>query len=185
MIQLGQEVSAISELEDIEAVMGLYRARIQRYVAFSIGDDDLAETITQECFLKAYRSRDTFRGDCTVSTWLFGIANNLIKDRIRRKKFHFWRKAGATAVDASEMASFLPSNEASPERRLLAKERLEQVNAALETLSVNQRKIFILRFSEGLDLSEISSSTGMPVNTVKTHLYRAVTAVRSKLGVTS
>jgi RNA polymerase sigma-70 factor (ECF subfamily) len=183
MIHLSNQVSAISELDDIDALLKLYGTRVQRYVVFAIGDQDIADTITQECFLKAYTGRDNFRGDCSISTWLFSIANNLIRDQIRIKKFQFWRKASANAIDVQEMASFLPSNEASPETRLLAQERMGQVTEALEKLSINQRKVFILRVSEGLDLHEISSSTGMPINTVKTHLYRAVTAIRSNLGV--
>ncbi len=172
----------LSELEDIDALMGLYRTRVLRYVTFSIGDADLAETITQDCFLKAYRNRESFRGDCAVSTWLFSIANNLIRDQLRTKKFQFWRKARATALDVTEMASLLPSGASSPETRMLAQERTRQVAAVLEELSVNQRKIFLLRFSEEMELAEIAEMTGMPINTVKTHLHRAVSTIRTRLG---
>lgn len=172
----------LSELDDIDALVGLYRPRVLRYVTFSIGDQDLAETITQDCFLKAYNGRASFRGDCAVSTWLFSIANNLIRDQLRTKKFQFWRKARATALDVTEMASFLPSGASSPETRLLAQERTRQVVTALDDLSVNQRRIFLLRFSEELDLAEIAELTGMPINTVKTHLHRAVSAIRTRLG---
>ncbi len=182
MMAQGRQVSILSELDDIDSLVSLYRPRVLRYVTFSIGDQDLAETITQDCFLKAYNGRASFRGDCAVSTWLFSIANNLIRDQLRTKKFQFWRKAKATAVDVHEMASFLPSGASGPEARLLAQERTRQVAEALEELSVNQRKIFLLRFSEELDLAEIAEATGMPINTVKTHLHRAVTAIRTRLG---
>jgi RNA polymerase sigma-70 factor, ECF subfamily len=175
-------VSTISELDDIDALVKAYRPRVLRYVAYSINDLDLAETITQDCFLKAYERRASFRGDCAVSTWLFTIANNLVRDELRTKKFQFWRKAKARAVDVHEMASFLPSGESTAETRMLAIERIHQVAKAVEDLSVNQRKVFLLRFSEELDLAEIAQVTGMPVNTVKTHLHRAVTAIRTNLG---
>ena len=181
----GSNTNILSELDDIDALVGLYRPRLLRYVTFSIGDQDLAETITQDCFLKAYNGRASFRGDCAVSTWLFSIANNLIRDQLRTKKFQFWRKARATAVDVAEMSSFLPSGESSAEARLLAQERTRQVAGALEDLSPNQRRVFLLRFSEELDLAEIAEATGMPVNTVKTHLHRAVTTIRSRLGATA
>jgi RNA polymerase sigma-70 factor, ECF subfamily len=80
------------------------------------------------------------------------------------------------------MASYLPNGESSPEARLLAQERLKQVAAAVENLSGKQRQVFILKFSEELDLEEIASCTGMGVNTVKTHLHRAIYAVRKMLG---
>ena len=182
MISLGRQVNFISELEDIDTLVRLYEPRLLRYVAFSLGDQDLAETITQDCFLKAYAGRASFRGDCSVSTWLFSIANNLIRDQLRTKKFQFWRKARARAVDISELASFLPSGASSPETTLLAKERTRQVKDALDDLSVNQRRVFLLKFSEEMDLDEISQTLGMPVNTVKTHLRRATVAIRGRLG---
>ncbi len=182
MIPQSGQVNFITELDDIDLLVKLYRPRLLRYVAFSINDLDLAETITQDCLLKAFHGRASFRGDCSVSTWLFSIANNLIRDQLRTKKFQFWRRARATALDVQEMASFLPSHETGPEARMLAKERTEQVKAVVEELSVNQRRVFLLRFTEEMDLDEISEMMGMPVNTVKTHLHRAVTAIRTKLG---
>jgi RNA polymerase sigma-70 factor, ECF subfamily len=182
MIHLRRQVNFIAELEDIDTLVRLYRPRLQRYVAFSLGDEDLAETITQECFLKAYQGRAGFRGDCSVSTWLFSIANNLIRDQLRTKKFQFWRKARAQAIDVSELASFLPSGASSPETILLVKERTRRVLEALGGLSVNQRRVFLLKFSEEMELDEISKTMGMPVNTVKTHLRRAVMAIRAELG---
>jgi RNA polymerase sigma-70 factor, ECF subfamily len=175
-------VNVTSELDDIDALVAQYWPRIFRFVSFSINDADLAQSITQDCFLKAYRNRATFRGDCSVSTWLIGISNNLIRDQVRLKKFQFWKKANSTALDVTEMASFLPSHESSPESRLLVRERTAQVKEAIDALSANQRRICLMRFFEGMDLDEISEATGMPVNTVKTHLHRGISAIRGRLG---
>ena len=182
MIHLKPRVAAITELDDIDSLVAVYWPRVLRYVTFSINDPDLAQTITQDTFLKAYRGRESFRGECAVSTWLISIANNLIRDQVRLKKFQFWRKAQATSLDVTEMASFLPSDESSPESRMLVQERTEQVKTAMDELSVNQRRVFLLRFFEGLNIEEIADATGMPVNTVKTHLYRGITAIRAALG---
>ncbi len=171
-----------SELDDIDALVRTYRPRLLRFVTFSIGDPDLAESITQDCFLKAYNGRDKFRGDCSVNTWLTSIALNLIRDQQRLQKFRFWRQARATAIDVSDAANFLASRESSAEARILAIERTEQVQAALANLSVNQRAIFLMRFAEDMDLSEIAAAISMPINTVKTHLHRALKAVRAEVG---
>jgi RNA polymerase sigma-70 factor (ECF subfamily) len=170
-----------SELDDIDALVRTYRPRLLRFVTFSIGDADLAESITQDCFLKAYNGRASFRGDCAISTWLTSIAVNLIRDQQRLQKFRFWRQARATAIDVTDAASFLPSNESSPESRVLVKEKAAQVQAALQNLSPNQRTVFLLRFAEEMDLSEISAITKIPVNTVKTHLHRGLKSVRSQV----
>ena len=172
----------LTELNDIEALDRIYRSRLLRFVAYSTGDPDLAETIVQDCLLKAYNSRDNFRGDCAVYTWLAHIALNLVRDHQRTRKFQFWRKVHSTAPDISEMSSLLPSHESSPESQMLACERAQQVSAALETLSLKQRTVFLMRFIEEMDLQEICQATGMQISTVKTHLHRAVKAVRFKLG---
>jgi RNA polymerase sigma-70 factor (ECF subfamily) len=138
----------LTELNDIEALDRIYRSRLLRFVAYSTGDPDLAETVVQDCLLKAYNNRDSFRGDCAVYTWLAHIALNLIRDHQRTRKFQFWRKVQKTAPDLSEMSSLLPSRESSPESQMLARERAQQVSVALETLSVNQRTIFLMRFIE-------------------------------------
>ncbi len=170
-----------SELDDIDSLVRTYRPRLLRFVAFSIGDPDLAESITQDCFLKAYNGRANFRGECSVNTWLTSIAVNLIRDQQRLQKFRFWRQARATAVDVTDAANFLPSHESSPESRVLVKEKAAQVIAALQNLSPKQRTIFLMRFTEEMDLAEIAAVTHMPINTVKTHLHRALKSVRSQV----
>ena len=171
-----------SELEDIDALVRTYRPRLLRFVTFSIGDADLAESITQDCFLKAYNGRASFRGDCAVNTWLTSIAMNLIRDQQRLQKFRFWRQARATAIDVNEAANFLPSKECSAESRVLIKEQTKQVQAALTNLSVNQRSIFLMRFGQDMELAEIAAAIHMPLNTVKTHLHRALKSVRAQVG---
>src|ERR1700723_1296442 len=170
-----------SELDDMETLVRTYRPRLLRFVAFSVGDADLAESIPQDCFLKAYNARDRFRGDCSISTWLTSIALNLVRDQQRLQKFRFWRQARATAVDVTEAANFLPSQESSPERTLLVAEQSKQVEAALENLSPNQKMIFMMRFAQEMDLAEIAEMIQMPINTVKTHLHRALKSVRAQV----
>jgi RNA polymerase sigma-70 factor (ECF subfamily) len=173
---------AATELDDIDLLVQRYSARLLRFVAFSIGDQDLAQSIVQDCFMKAYNARDNFRGECSVQTWLNRIALNLILDHQRTKKFRFWRSFRKTAVDITEVASTLPSQACTPEKDLLRHERAAQVAQALEALSFNQRTIFLMHFQEGMNIPEISSAIDMSANTVKTHLHRAVKAVREKIG---
>jgi RNA polymerase sigma-70 factor (ECF subfamily) len=173
---------AATELDDIDQLVHRYGARLLRFVAFSIGDQDLAQSIVQDCFMKAYNARENFRGDCSVQTWLNRIALNMILDHQRTQKFRFWRSFRKTAVDITEIASILPSEASTPEKELLRQERAAQVAKALESLSFNQRTIFLMHFQEGMTMPEISSAIDMSVNTVKTHLHRAVKAVRAKIG---
>jgi RNA polymerase sigma-70 factor, ECF subfamily len=172
----------ISELDDIDALVRTYRARLLRFVAYSTGDLDLAETITQDTLLRAYNSRNEFRGECSLNTWLTGIAINVIRDHLRTKRYRFWRQVKSSAIDIHEVASFLPVDGLSSEGQLLVKEKVEQMHKVLEKLSHNQRTVFLMKFVEELPVSDISTTLGMPVNTVRTHLHRALKAVRSQLG---
>jgi RNA polymerase sigma-70 factor (ECF subfamily) len=173
--------ATLAELDNIEALDRVYRSRLLRFVAYSTGDQDLAESIVQDCLLKAYNNRDSFRGDCAVYTWLCHIATNLVRDHQRTRKFQFWRRIQKTAPDLSELSSLLPSPGSSPESQILAREAAQQVTSALESLSLNQRTIFLMRFIEEMELQEICQATGMQISTVKTHLHRAVKAVRLTL----
>ena len=182
ILRVARRDRAISELDDIDNLVRAHRARLLRFVLFSIGDEDLAASIVQDAFLKAYNGRENFRGDCTVQTWLTTIALNLVRDYQRTQKFQFWKKVRNTATDVTEVASILPSGASSPETQLLARERASQVARIVEGLSFMQRTVFLLRFQEELDIARIASMLGMPANTVKTHLYRAVRTVREKMG---
>jgi RNA polymerase sigma-70 factor (ECF subfamily) len=172
----------ISELEDIDALIREYRPKVFRFVAFSLSDRDAAESITQDCFLKAHLTRNQFRGDCSVATWLMRIAFNLVRDHTKSQKFRFWKSAAATSIDASDVSQYLASGASSAETQLIAKERVTMVHQALAELSGKQRSVFLMRFVEDMDLPDIAATTGMTVPTVKTHLYRAVGAIRARLG---
>ncbi len=171
-----------TELEDIDALVKNHRPRLLRFVTFSTGDPDLAETIVQDCLLKAYNARASFRGDSSVNTWLTSIAVNLVRDHQRTQKFRFWKQARATAIDVTDVASFIASDESGLEARLIAQQKVAELSQIIETLSFNQRTIFLMKFSDEMELSEISAAMQMPVNTVKTHLHRALKAIRSQLG---
>jgi RNA polymerase sigma-70 factor, ECF subfamily len=150
-------------------------------VAFSTGDEDLAETIVQDCFLKAYRARKGFRGECNVSTWLYRIALNVMRDYQRLQKFQFWKRVGQAAVDLSDVNTALASEEPSPETRMLAGEQADRVQLALKSLPGKQRIVFIMHFLDEMEPQEISVATGMSLSTVKTHIQRAMKTVRSRL----
>ena len=78
----------------------------------------------------------------------------------------------------------MPSNASSPEAQYLARERVELIQSTLDKLSQKQRSVFLMKFVEDLDLREIAEIMGMPLQTVKTHLYRAVATIRDKFGAT-
>jgi RNA polymerase sigma-70 factor (ECF subfamily) len=175
---MAQEIAA----EEFSSVVARHRPQIYRFLLSSTRDVDLAETLTQDCFLKAHRNWASFRGESSAMTWLMRIAINLQKDHWRNRRLQFWRKTQAYAVDLDEASEWLPSGERSVEQQLLARERVAQVGKAVERLSERQRTVFLLRYVEEQELSEIARATGLNEGTVKAHLSRALAKVRAELG---
>jgi RNA polymerase sigma-70 factor (ECF subfamily) len=168
--------------QEFSAVVAKHRLQIFRFLLSSTRDVDLAETLTQDCFLKAHRNWSSFRGESSAMTWLMRIAINLQKDHWRNRRMQFWRQTQTHSVDLNEASEWLPSGERSAEEQLLAKERVGQVGLAVERLSERQRTVFLLRYVEEMELSEIARATGLSEGTVKAHLSRAVGRVRAELG---
>jgi len=171
-----------STAPEFSHVVASHRPQIFRFLLASTRDVDLAETLTQECFLKAHRHWASFRGESTTMTWLMRIAINLQKDHWRNRRVQFWRQTSTNSVDLDEASEWLPSGESSQEQTLLARERVGQVWKAVEGLSERQRTVFLLRFVEEMELSEIARTTGLSEGTIKAHLSRALARVRTELG---
>ncbi len=97
--------SPATPLDDMASIVATYEQRIFRFHLISIRDRDVAQSLTQDTFVRAWAARDTFRGDCSISTWLMRIALNLIRDHTRTDRFRFWKRVSETAVDVSDVAS--------------------------------------------------------------------------------
>jgi RNA polymerase sigma-70 factor (ECF subfamily) len=171
-----------SEIDDLDALVRLHWPRVFRFALASLRDPDAAGSVAQDCFLRAYRSRERFRGDCSIQSWLMRIAVNLIRDHARNRRLQFWKRAPAFAVDLEVSGQWIPDGGASPESRAMAKEQLAAVWKAAGGLSERQRTVFLLRFVEDMDLLEIAAATGMKEGTVRLHLFRALQAVRERIG---
>jgi RNA polymerase sigma-70 factor (ECF subfamily) len=169
-----------ADLSDFDALVRTEQRRIYRVLLAMLRDADAADTLTQECFLKAYRHRHRFRGGCSVRTWLLRIAVNLGRDHVRSRRFQFWRRLMERSNDIesiSEPADMQPS----AERQLLAREELAAVWTMLDRRSAQQRMVFVLRYVEDMDIEEIAAATSLRPGTVKSHLFRATAALRQLL----
>lgn len=167
---------------DFEALVQYYRPRVFRFALACLRDPDAAETVTQDCFLRAYQARGSFRQDCSVQTWLMQIAVNLVRDQTRSRRFQFWRRANRRALPVDAAGVSIADLGRSPEAQALLRERVAAIWAAADRLPDKQRTVFLLRFVEDMDLLEIAVATGMKEGTVKTHLFRALRAVRQQMG---
>jgi RNA polymerase sigma-70 factor (ECF subfamily) len=176
-VEAAKEIAA----QDFASIVESHRPQIFRFLLASLRDADLAETLTQECFLKAHRNWNRFRGDSSAMTWLMRIAINLQKDHWRNRRLQFWRHTQANAIGVDEASDWLPNGERNAEQQILAREQVAQVWKAVEGLSERQRTVFLLRYVEDRELSEIARATRLSEGTVKAHLSRALARVRAEL----
>lgn len=174
------KASVTAELEDFEQIVRLHQKRIYRFLLVHTANSEVAEDLTQECFVRAFFNRKKFRGECQVSTWLARIALNLARDYFRNRKLAFWRRTisleGPTedAVCLSASAGRHPS----PEEHMLQRERLAEVMSAVGQLSLSQREVFVLSVIEEMPLQEIAACMNRRIGTIKSHLFRAMMNVR-------
>ena len=139
------------------------------------GNEQDAEDVVQETFLRAYRAFDRFDPQAQVSTWLCSIASNCAIDLLRRR-----RRRPVDALDrpgAREVAGSEPG----PERHALARELSARVEAELSSLAAKERVAFVLRHFEGLSIREVAEAMGTPEGSVKNNVFRAVRKLRAAL----
>ncbi len=172
---------AALSLDDFDGLVTAMQTRIHRLLLGMLRDPETAQTLTQECFLKAYQSRGSYRGEARLSTWVTQIALNLARDYQRNRKARFWRGLFRSAEQYEVAAAAAPDRRSSHEAALVAREQVSAVWRAVNDLSAQQRAVFVLRFVEDQSMEEIATALGLKVGTVKIHLFRAVRAVRTKV----
>ena len=161
---------------DFDTAARLHRPAIFRFLAASLRDTHTAENLTQECLLRAFQARDSFRGEASVKTWLMQIAVNVLRNHLSNARFNFWKRNQQGEINVAPV-----DPHSSPEAAALARQQIEAVWKAATKLSERQRTVFLLRFVEDMDLLDIAAATGLSEGTVKSHLFRAVQSVRQQL----
>jgi len=146
-----------------------------------LGDRDEALDLSQEVFLRVFRTIHRFRGQSSLRTWIYRIAVNQA-----RNKHRFWRRrhrADQVSLDQHIAAhgEFRSGGNTTPDRVLAQKELASQLQNALDALPFDQRTAIVLREVDGMSYEEIAFSLGVAVGTVKSRLTRARQALRNQL----
>jgi RNA polymerase sigma-70 factor (ECF subfamily) len=146
-----------------------------------LGDRDEALDLSQEVFLRVFRTLSGFRGQSALRTWIYRIVVNQARNRQR-----FWRRrrrSEQVSLDEhmEQFGDLEAKAEVLPDRLLASKETASKIWQALDHLPFDQRTALILREVDGLRYEEIAFSLGVAVGTVKSRLTRARQAVRAEL----
>jgi len=137
------------------------------------GNSEDASDMTQEAFIKAYNSLQSFRGDSKFSVWLYRIATNVCLDFLRSRSRKPTVSLSVEDNEGEEVQLDVADESQSPELLLDRQMTRESVRRGLETLSPEYRQILLLREIRGLSYDEISQALGLEVGTVKSRIFRA------------
>ena len=164
-----------------------YRVLVERHsravfrLAFRMmRNEQDAEDVVQETFLKAYRSLKNFEERASFSTWLYRITSNCALDLIRKRQRHE-QKRELEPLEESEVVAQIPAGDPAPDRLALSGELARQMEAALLDLSGMERAAFVLRHHEGQSIEEIGKQLGLEPSATKNSIFRAVQKMRSAL----
>ena len=156
-----------------EHLVHAYEKTVYNLALRTLGNREDAEDVTQEAFLKAYRSLDSFRGDSKFSVWLYRIVSNLCLDLLRSRQ----RKPVQSLTvedDDGEIGELEISDEHfSPEKLLDRKLTRESVQRGLASLPDDSRQILLLRELQGMSYEEIGQALDLEPGTVKSRIFRA------------
>src|SRR5438552_15497005 len=146
-----------------------------------LGDRDEALDVSQEVFLRVFRTLSRFRGQSALRTWIYRIVVN--QARNRQRWWHRRRRADLVSLDdhLKRCGEMEATREILPDRLLASKETAVRIWAALERLPFDQRTALVLREIDGLRYEEMAFSLDVAVGTVKSRLTRARQALREEL----
>ncbi len=162
-----------------------YDQSVLRLALHMLGNEQDAQDVHQEAFIKAYRHLGNFRFECSFYTWLYRIVTNLCLDQMRRRKSR--REDPATVVDGGGEEMDLLANVrddramANPGRELDRKVMADRISQALDKLTPRERMVFELKHYQGLKLRTIGEMLSTTEETAKNTLFRATRKLRANL----
>jgi RNA polymerase sigma-70 factor (ECF subfamily) len=165
----------------LEALLVRYQPHLYRFGLRMCGNTEDASDVTQESLLSMARALRDFRGDSSVSSWLYTIARRFCLKKRRRSKFAPATEESLDAADGPGAAHRLADPAPGPEQIVANRELERALLRAIDALDPPQREVLILRDVEGLSAPDVAAVLGVSVDAVKSRLHRARVAVRQAL----
>ena len=144
------------------------------------GNEQDAEDVVQETFLRAFKQLSHYESRSSFSTWLYRIASNYSLDLIRMRKRHDDKRENDTE-DGRSVLDTVAATAPAQDRLVFGKQVEQRVSAAMNELSDLERSAFVLRHFEGLSIEEIGGMLGTSLNATKHSIFRAVQKLRKRL----
>jgi RNA polymerase sigma-70 factor (ECF subfamily) len=162
-----------------EVLVVKYQRRVAATVRRFVRDDAITEELTQEVFLSAFVALTAFKPDGDFAAWLFTIARNAARSYLRSAQNRQDDRPMPVLDDAGDDDRFGVAP--SPEEEAMAHQLFERIDAEVAALPDVQRRALLMREVDGLDYKSIAAALGQPVNTVKSHIFRARDAIAHRV----
>ncbi len=163
----------------LDHLIELYQHRLFRYLTYITANKERAEDFFQETWIRVLERGHQYDGKSKFESWLFTIARNLVIDWQRSKKAQ--SLDSLTDPEQESPLQLANEKELSPLQQVLSRETEETVQASLEKIPAIYREVLVLRFQEELQIEEMATVLSVNISTVKSRLYRGLTALRSAL----
>ncbi|RPI04537.1 MAG: sigma-70 family RNA polymerase sigma factor [Ignavibacteriae bacterium] len=150
-----------------------YYAPIFKLVSRMIRNREEVEDLTQEAFIKAFTSLDSFNEEYSFSTWLYKIATNNAIDHVRKRKLQTFSINKPIESEESDYSFELPDTEMEPDQELIAAQRKKMLDDAMDSLPAKYRQVILMRHVDEKEYQEIAKTLKLPLGTVKAHIFRA------------
>lgn len=164
------------DLAAFREIIDRYGAQIHSLAYQIVRDEDDAQDIAQEVFVKLHLLLNTFDGRSRFTTWLYRLTTNMAIDFLRKH-----RKKRTSSLEEADEASIPDNSALQPDARLEMKETRETITRLLGELSLTQRKVFVLRDIRGFTTAEVADILGCGAATVRVHLAQARLRIRKAL----
>ena len=165
--------------ELLDELIELYQHRLLRYLLFLTGRREVAEDLFQETWMRVLLRGGQYNGKARFDTWLFTIARNLVIDLSRKRTLSSLDEMSECGEDQRPFE--IAVAEPSPLEQFQSREDCAEVGEVLLKLEPAYREVLVLRFYEELSLEEIASMTKAPLSTVKSRLYRGLSALKPRM----
>ena len=177
------EKAKSGDYEAFEKLVSKYEAKVYTVAYRFFGNHEDACDLTQEVFIKVYKSLSDFRGDSNFMTWLYRITANACRDELRKRKSKCTISLDEEIKEDMTLLSSIPNNTLPPDAEFERKELSDQVQHCLNLMSDEHRLVLIMREIQGLSYDEIAASMKCSLGTVKSRLSRARTIFRKKFSI--
>lgn len=184
-LQIIERIKAGDEDAFGELIDG-YKERALKIAYVALGNYEDAKDVSQEAFIRVFKTIKHFRAECKFYTWLYRILINLCRDHLRKNKMKYkflsaTIRGDGDSQDEASIFDTIASSAPHPAGALLNKELGGKLSQAISSLPAQQKAIFTLKNLHGLKISEIAEITKCAQGTVKAHLFKATLNLQERL----